>query len=290
MRTELMVFKGLYGDNSYNPILDFIHHEPLEARSKMYNWEIEEHLHVDLVQLFIIEEGHGLLMANQSKINIDGPSLVIIPASVMHGFAFHEDVKGEVLTFSEVYLDTILKFNPKVGLVFNQLRYLRLELELPIFDQMLWLKNRIIQEMREEGAEKQAFINLLFQSLFLLFYRLHLGDTNVVATSDHKTLAYFSAFQKSIKKSLVISKSVGHYAAELHISTVHLNRVCKKILNKAPIQIIHDFLLVEAKMYLLKTNYSISEIAYFLDFNDPAYFTRFFKKMVGLSPSDFRKN
>ena len=46
----------------------------------------------------------------------------------------------------------------------------------------------------------------------------------------------------------------------------------------------------EAKKYLLNTNYSISEVSYFLNFKDPAYFTRLFKKMTGVTPSEFRKN
>jgi AraC family transcriptional activator of pobA len=70
---------------------------------------------------------------------------------------------------------------------------------------------------------------------------------------------------------------------------MHLNRVCKIVVDKSPLQILHELVVAEAKKYLLNTSYSISEISYFLNFNDPAYFTRLFKKNVGVSPSDFRK-
>ncbi len=64
----------------------------------------------------------------------------------------------------------------------------------------------------------------------------------------------------------------------------------QSLVQKSSLQIVQEYLVGEAKKYLLNTNYSISEIAYFLDFQDPAYFTRLFKKKTGQSPSEFRGN
>ena len=46
---------------------------------------------------------------------------------------------------------------------------------------------------------------------------------------------------------------------------------------------------MKLKNTLLNTSYSVSEIAYFLNFSDPAYFSRLFKKVVGVPPGEFRK-
>jgi AraC family transcriptional regulator, transcriptional activator of pobA len=86
------------------------------------------------------------------------------------------------------------------------------------------------------------------------------------------------------------SKSIEEYAKELNITAVHLNRICQSIVQKSALQIVQDYLINEAKKYLLNTSYSVSEVSYFLNFKDPAYFTRLFKKQTGVSPSDFRKN
>jgi len=48
-------------------------------------------------------------------------------------------------------------------------------------------------------------------------------------------------------------------------------------------------LIDEAKDILLKPNKSISEVAYELGFEYPQYFSRLFKKMEGLSPTEYRK-
>ena len=145
------------------------------------------------------------------------------------------------------------------------------------------------KELNEENAEKRHFVNALFQVLFLAIYRVVQSQNNPKLETDNRTLKHFQEFQKLIKQGFLETKTIHQYAQEIGITTMHLNRVCKGVLNKSPLQIIHEQIINEAKKYLLNTSYSITEISYFLNFNDPAYFTRLFKKNVGVSPSDFRK-
>lgn len=84
-------------------------------------------------------------------------------------------------------------------------------------------------------------------------------------------------------------KSIAHYARELNITTVHLNRICQAAVGKSALQVVDEFLFLEAEKYLKHTDYSISEVAYRLNFEDPAYFSRFFSKYAGVSPKVFRE-
>jgi AraC family transcriptional activator of pobA len=54
-------------------------------------------------------------------------------------------------------------------------------------------------------------------------------------------------------------------------------------------QMVHARILLEAKRQLCYTSNSVSEIAYALGFDDPAYFTRFFSQRTGTSPRTFRR-
>ena len=290
MNKELKIFKGLYGDNSYSPILDFIHHEPLAARSKMYNWEINEHLHTDLFQLFLIESGNGLLISEKNKTEIDGHCIILIPTNTLHGFSFHDNICGEVITFSENFFESLFSANQKILNEISRLFLMKFQENSTDFTTMISIKNMIINELKEDKLEKQIVLESLFKLLFFNIYRQAFSQKAKISETDNRTLKYFQAFQKNIKQSILDSKTVGQYALELNISTMHLNRICQNVVQKSPIQIIHDQLISEAKKYLLNTSYSISEISYFLNFNDPAYFTRLFKKIVGVSPSDFRKS
>ncbi len=150
------------------------------------------------------------------------------------------------------------------------------------------LKQQIAIEFIAENPEKQLFMASLFQLLFMYLYRLSVAVEHQITKSDNRTLHYFQSFQKQIKQSFHESKSVTEYAKELNITAVHLNRVCQTLVQKSALQIIHEYMINEAQKYLLNTSYTIAEISYFLDFKDPAYFTRFFKKQTGFSPSEFR--
>lgn len=286
---QIINFKGLYGDNHYPLLPNFIHHESLEVRSKMYDWEINEHLHTDLCQIFMIESGSGILISEQNEVAIEGPCLILIPTNTLHGFAFEPSIGGEVLTFSENFLETLFKNSPKILLELSHLKYLRFDNDPSIFEQIKNYKSLILKELYEENLEKQTVVQSLFTLFFISIYRFSFSLKNTISASDNRTLMYFQAFQKHIKRTIQETKSISEYAKELNITTVHLNRICKTLVQKSALQIVQDYLIAEAKKYLLNTNYSISEVSYLLNFKDPAYFTRLFKKQTGVSPSEFKK-
>ncbi len=60
------------------------------------------------------------------------------------------------------------------------------------------------------------------------------------------------------------------------------------MVNKNALQLIHERVLLEAKRNLIYTVQSVSQISYGLGFNDPAYFSRFFKRLTGQPPKAFR--
>ena len=128
-----------------------------------------------------------------------------------------------------------------------------------------------------------------FYKLICTIYRLFEIQELVNETdADPKALKYFRAFQKNVTKS-EFPKSVPRFADELHISTVHLNRICKSVTGKAASVIIQEYLVKQAQNYLNHTSYSISEIAYLLKFEYPNYFARFFRKHTGISPKEYRE-
>ncbi len=290
MQKKLLNYKGLYGDNNSILLSNFIHFESLETRSKMYDWEINEHLHTDLYQLFIIQSGEGILVSENKEVTLQCPCIITIPTNTLHGFHFQSDICGEVITFSESYLESLLKNSPKIFLEINQLKHLYLTNNPKIFESINLFEKMIQKELYDENMEKQSVLQSLFHLLFTHIYRFSISLKESVTSSDNRTLRYFQGFQKSIKQSFQESKSIESYANELNITAVHLNRICQSLVQKSPLQIVQDYLINEAKKYLLNTSYSISEVSYFLNFKDPAYFTRVFKKQTGISPSDFRKN
>ena len=83
--------------------------------------------------------------------------------------------------------------------------------------------------------------------------------------------------------------SVNYIAARLNISPGYLTDILKQESGKTALEHIHIYLISEAKHLLKGENQSISEIAYALGFENLSYFSRLFKKEVGISPNVFKK-
>jgi AraC family transcriptional activator of pobA len=81
---------------------------------------------------------------------------------------------------------------------------------------------------------------------------------------------------------------VGRYADALKVTPTHLTRVVRETYGCPASHMIRDRMIREARRHLVYTNLSISQIAYALRFEDPAYFTRTFTQATGLSPRGFR--
>ncbi len=81
---------------------------------------------------------------------------------------------------------------------------------------------------------------------------------------------------------------VSGYAEELGVTPNHLNRVVKSETGRSAGEWIENARLALARTLLHDHGIPISEVSYRLGFEDPAYFSRFFRKLVGMSPTDFR--
>ena len=83
--------------------------------------------------------------------------------------------------------------------------------------------------------------------------------------------------------------SVSQLASQLNLSPRYLSDLLKQETGKTAIELIHIGLIGEAKNRLKQNEQTISEIAYTLGFDNLPYFSRLFKKEVGLSPLAFKK-
>ena len=85
------------------------------------------------------------------------------------------------------------------------------------------------------------------------------------------------------------NRDVRFYADSLNVSSRYLAQVTKRIAGKTPKMIIDDYLCREAEFLLASSDKTVQEIAYEFDFSSQAHFSKFFRKMTGISPSEYRK-
>ena len=107
---------------------------------------------------------------------------------------------------------------------------------------------------------------------------------NTASASSRLSTAYLS---KVFDPSHPFGK-VSEYAAELSVTPSHLNRAVKSETGRSAGEWVENARLSLARTLLHDHSIPISEISYKLGFEDPAYFSRFFRKLIGMSPTDFR--
>jgi AraC-like DNA-binding protein len=95
-------------------------------------------------------------------------------------------------------------------------------------------------------------------------------------------------FHKLVSQHFLQYRQVSDYARMLHVTPNHLNRVVKNTTSRTASDAIQEMLVQEAKVLLQNTSLSISEIAYQLDFSEPASFNHFFRKLTGATPLGYR--
>lgn len=84
-------------------------------------------------------------------------------------------------------------------------------------------------------------------------------------------------------------KNPADYATALSVHTNHLNRSVREVTGKTTTTHIAARIIKEARALLQHTDWTISDIAYSLGFEYPSYFTLFFKKHTGFSPTQLRQ-
>ncbi|MDG1158060.1 MAG: helix-turn-helix transcriptional regulator [Flavobacteriales bacterium] len=112
---------------------------------------------------------------------------------------------------------------------------------------------------------------------------------NIRPENDHSQ-AILLEFKQLINQKHKEWHATSHYARALNISPDYLNRIVKAKTDKTAKEHIQSRIIVAAKRLLHFTDFSSKEIGYELGFSEAANFSAFFKKCVGLSPSDFRQN
>jgi AraC-like DNA-binding protein len=94
--------------------------------------------------------------------------------------------------------------------------------------------------------------------------------------------------KNAIETNFKTLRTPGDYGKLLHISVKALNKASKTHFNKTLPSLIAERLIIEAKRELYLTSKPVRQVAFELGYDDEFYFSRFFKKNVGVSPQIFR--
>ena len=268
---------ALYGDSQSDAQAGFVHIETVQKSSRPYRGVIKPHKHSDLFQVLIIEKGEAEIQLEDSKVSINEPVVVTLPAEKRHGFHFHTGIRGVILSIALPIIQQ------DIDIVTSNATILLLGDKEDAVKQMLTISDLLMDEQRH-SAEHQNVSLQLIHTLFAMIKRV---DTAL--TLSEKLPDALKQFSQLIESSLDNRLDVDNYASQCGVSTSTLNRMCKRHFGKSALQTINQRLAIEIKRRLAFTQRSIAFISDELGFSDPGYFTRFVKRELGETPMAFRK-
>lgn len=164
-------------------------------------------------------------------------------------------------------------------------------------DQMMFLKpyyqlvcDNIVHET-EETAEIIRGLMHAFACSVIAKMRLCQEAAGAEESLNHShAKQLFGDFMALVKKYHTNYRGVKFYADKLCLTPNYMSGVIKDYTGKTAMEWVNDFVIVEAKIMLKDTDCSIQEVADRLNFSDQSTFGKYFKKIVGVGPKQYRDN
>lgn len=240
--------------------------------------------HRDDHYMFIIQQaGSMLLEVDFKEVAVFGASLCFVAPGQVHRYLNFEDAQGWLL-FADTSLLSV-QSRDIFSAYFNAGQIATVQKDDAVF-KLLPLLEEVVGNALIPLREK--LISSLTDSLTSLIASSILKGqltTPVIGGQKYNTVI---RFKKLVAEKYSTLKQVKDYAELLNISPLYLNEIVKEITGFPASYWISQEIILEAKRMLYYTTLDVKQVAYALGYEDHAYFSRFFKKHVGVTALTFR--
>ena len=153
-----------------------------------------------------------------------------------------------------------------------------------------WQQLDWIGSMEEKNGQKEILKNSIRNLLIAIDMEMAHSQPGKTHNNERShAWMLITRFFKLISSHCREVRDVTFYANQLSISTTYLYKLCRKHLQLSPKEILNRQLVTEIKTYLVNTDLPVKFIADELHFDDTSYMCRYFRRMTGTSPTDYRK-
>ncbi len=281
-----VVCEGPTGDGLHiDHMPDFFDYDPTDNS--------KSHVH-SFYEIIWFQEAGGTHTVDFHEYPVETNSLFFLSPGQVHHFDGKSRHKGIIMKFCTDFLrdekadeDIFIKYN-----VFNAfdstpfciISDSRIASEL----------SAVIRKMEVEQQQSSSFGHLdMLRSLVKIFLitvqRYGKREDALPLNAFKPSHRLFVLFRRALEKDFNRLHTVKNYAEMLNVSTKTLSNSVSECSDKPPLTFINDRIILEAKRLLRFTDLMIKEIAYWLGYEDPSYFVKFFKRQTGYLPSEFRE-
>jgi AraC family transcriptional activator of pobA len=265
---------ALYGE--HDSAQDWLHWETIPDRSQKHDFFIAPHRHEHLLQVLLLTRGRAEVVLDGNVVSLSAGTVVVVPALVVHGYQFSENVDGIVLTLFERDVREQNFAFEGATVITSGVHAVQHAME------------RLIDEADRPGQWHDIAMRAQLTLLLIALHRAARPTDDMGPKAD-RARQYAAAYQSLVEQRFRKTRRIADYASELGMTPTHLNRICRQTFGSSALAVIERRIALEARRQLLFSTLSIKQIGAELGYDDPAYFTRFITPMLGMSPSQFRQ-
>jgi len=238
---------------------------------------VPRHKH-NCYELFFIAEGDGRFYIDCQSYDIQKNTFFLISPNRIHGWEYTHNLHAYLIKFDlSLFLDNF--FSEHISIFhFDTVNLMEEESKS--------IRN-ILDQLHEEYLSPQSFKEFTISNLLHILL-IYIQRALPAKVSTHATNVVVSKLDDLMHHNNYQLTSVAYYAKKLKISIKQLNLAIKEMTGLNSSDYIRSKTMLEAKRLLKYDSLTCNEIADKLGFMDPGYFSRFFKREVGVSPKLFR--
>lgn len=231
-----------------------------------------------------VEEGR-VLMVNRGSVDMyfnleerhltEHSVVVLLPDGIFEIKSYSENYNMQVFSFKDLPILTS----------FNKAFILQLD------DDKWNLANEYFNLIWHEAHQQPMLIDAVRHLQTALLLELKRWDDNeqvILKNSTTRQQTIFHNFLELVTKDGLAHRKIDYYAETLCITPNYLSDVVKQESGMTVMQWINRHAIQEIKVLLKYSNLSISEIAEKVNFDNPSFFSKFFKRETGLTPNEYR--
>ncbi len=216
-------------------------------------------------------------------------------------FLLLDGIMFRIVECSEDFAMTVLRFSPNFFNViypiidsnfFNVIEHSAPDLygrENMKMTNLLFMQLCLLHQNKDHSFREKLAINITTSYIYEIYEQTYpYADNKAVLTNNSKDFL-LDKFFNLCDKYHTTHRNIEFYADKLSISSRYLYKLCKERLQMTPKESIDYLIMGTAKRLLLTTDLTNQQIADKLNFPDQSTFGQYFKRNVGMPPSEFRK-
>ncbi|MGE4451082.1 helix-turn-helix domain-containing protein [Castellaniella sp.] len=285
--TAIPIYK-LYGYGNVWTASDPLYCETIAAQERLHNWHVAAHKHTDLFQVLFLESGEVTVLLDGQARTLGPGQLVLVPQRVVHEFIFRPGSDGYILTLTYALLHGLCA---RFGLALSAATdpgVLTLDADETGRHTALSFRQLDREYRGLHSPQRGPLLESLLSGILVWIHRQGY-PAGTAATGADPGSQHLARYARMIEAHHTRQHRVAWYAQRIGVTPAHLNAIVQALAGKSALELIHERLLLEARRELIYTPRTIGAISDSLGFADPGYFTRFFKRLAGVSPKDFRR-